>query len=855
MLRFDLDNGMRGLVDPTGRSDAAAVYVWINVGSGDEPPGMEGAAHFVEHMVFKGTKSYGVGEVAAAIEALGGDLNAWTSFDETVFHATVPAAAAVPAMGVLAEMLRTARFDAVELARERTVILEEIRGSDDDPDTVLSEATYAAAWPDHPYGRPVIGTTKAVRGMTREALHGFYERHYQPSNACLAVAGPVDAAAVRAAAATLFGGGAAARPRPGRRPDSGPRRPRVLRRGFEACLVDLAFPGPGVGEPGVAALDVACTALGGGASSPIEARLRLREGICLAAEAGFDLQRDGGMAVVSLHAREGRVGDAVAAAREEIAKARAAGLDEAEIDRAKAQILAERVFGRETVDGRAHTLAWHRERLGDHEAWRAYDAEIAAVTPADVVEAARRWLVPEREVATALVPAGEQVSLARGKPRKYVEGVALPAAKEAPDSAADVPAPRARVAEARRVVLPNGVRVLLEPDDGEVAAVRIAGLGGAFAEDAATAGHGTAWARAVVRGCGDLDAIAFAGAVERIAGTVTASSGRSSQAIRGEFVAARFEEGLALCADVILRPRFEAAEVGRVRHELKDALAEREDHPEHMLAERVWAEAYGAHPYGLPVLGTPATVKRVGPKLLAARHRAWAVGANLVVGVAGAFDPDRVLALLTDTVGRLPAGAPLALPERPVFPADVRDVTLRSGREQAHIAFAFPGAALSDPFQPDLEVLAAVLGGQGGRLFVELREAHGLAYAVGAASHDGVHPGLLVCTVATDPERAAEAEARLTESLARAASGALTDDEIARARRYILGASELDLQTATSRANLAAYTELYGEDGLRYRSLVREKIAGVRDDEVRRRAAITLARPVVRGRLLPTGKG
>ncbi|MFN7146700.1 MAG: M16 family metallopeptidase, partial [Myxococcota bacterium] len=191
MLRFDLDNGMRGLVDPTGRSDAAAVYVWINVGSGDEPAGMEGAAHFVEHMVFKGTKSYGVGEVAAAIEALGGDLNAWTSFDETVFHATVPAAAAVPAMGVLAEMLRTARFDPVELARERTVILEEIRGSDDDPDTVLSEATYAAAWPDHPYGRPVIGTTKAVRGMTREALHGFYERHYQPSNACLAVAGPV----------------------------------------------------------------------------------------------------------------------------------------------------------------------------------------------------------------------------------------------------------------------------------------------------------------------------------------------------------------------------------------------------------------------------------------------------------------------------------------------------------------------------------------------------------------------------------------------------------------------------------------------------------------------------------------
>jgi zinc protease len=861
MLRFTLENGMRGVVDASGRSDAAAVYVWINVGSADEAPGMEGAAHFVEHMVFKGTRSYGVGEVAAAIETLGGDLNAWTSFDETVFHATVPADAAVPAMRVLAEMLRDARFDPKELASERTVILEEIRGSVDDPDSVLAEATYHSAWPDHPYGRPVIGTTRSVRGMTRDALHAFYTRNYQPANACLAVAGPVDAAAVRAAATELFAGGGAAIPRTERRPVSGPRKPRLLRRGFEACLVELAFPAPGDGDPAIPALDVLCLALGGGASSPLESRLRLREGVCLSAEAGLNVERDAGMATISLHTREGQADRAIAGAREEMARARAGGLGEVEVERAKAQILAERVFGRETVDGRAQALAFHTERFGDPEAWRAFDAAIAAITPADVAAAARTWLDPEREVALALVPAGEKVSLRRAPigdisltPRDVPAPVAALVARVAAASLTPASAPATIGARAPwRVVLDNGVRVLFCPDDGEVAGIRIAGMGGAFAEKTASAGRGSAWARALLRGAGELDAVGYAAAVETLAGSVSASSGRSSQAVRGEFVASRFLEGLGLIAEAMMAPRFDELEVNRVRDELLEALAEREDHPEHLLGEKMWAAAYGVHPYALSALGTASIIGGLRPSLLAAHHRRWATGANLVVGVAGAFDPDAVLDVLRRTLGTLPAVSAFALPALPVRPEEARHVHLRSGREQAHVALAFPGVAVDDAHQPDVDVLAAVLGGQGGRLFVELREAHGLAYSVGAASHEGVHPGLLVCTVATDPERAEEAERRLDESVAHAASGSITAEEVDRARRYILGAIELDLQTASSRANLAAYTELYGQDGLRYRSLVRQRIEQVQDDGVRRAAAQLLARPLVRARLLPAG--
>jgi zinc protease len=846
MLRFELPNGMRVVIDPAGRSDAAAVYVWINVGSADEPAGMEGAAHFVEHMVFKGTRSYGVGGVASAIEAMGGDLNAWTSFDETVFHATVPAGAAPAAMAVIAEMLREATFDPAELERERAVVVEEIRGSEDDPDSVLSEATYASLFAGHPYARPIIGTARSVATMPAASLRAFYEANYQPSNACLVVVGPVDVAAVRAAADQSFGGGGRVAARAGRPAPAPRRRARTLRRGFEASLVDLAWPAPGVGHPDVAALDVATMALGGGSSSPLEARLRLREGLCLSASAGFQLERDAGSVVLTLHARDGRVAEAVRAAREEVAHASGAGLGTDEIERARAQILAERVFGRETVDGRAQSIAWHMERKGDPEAWRAYDHEIARVDAGAVRSAAARWLAPGGDTLVALLPDRERPRFARNRRRKAMPWDAPPALP-----APDLPRRQRRAAPApSRHVLANGLRVLLLPDDGEVAAIRIAGLGGAFLEDSERAGRGAAWSRAVVRGAGSRDAVAFATAVERLAGTVTAAGGRSSLAVRGEFTGDTFEEGLPLLAEMLTHPRFDRSEVARALGELREALLERADHPDHTLLEAVWAGAYGPHPYGLPVLGDLAGLRRHQGRALRAHHAAWARGGNLVAAVAGAFDPGRVLEILARTLGQLPAGDAVALPPAPVLPTEPLRIELPLAREQVHIAHAFPGIAVRDPRQPAVELLAAVLGGQGGRLFLELREAHGLAYSVSASSQEGLQQGLFLCGLATDPERADEAEARLGESLDRARTAGLDTEEIERARRYLLGVTEIDLQTANARSNLAAYTELYGGDGLRYRSEVSERIQAVSADAVREEATRLLARPVVRARLL-----
>jgi zinc protease len=843
MHRETLDNGLTLLVDATGDADVAAIYAWVRAGSSVEPPGLEGAAHVLEHMVFKGTRSWGVGGVAAAIEGMGGDLNAFTSFDDTAFHCTVPAARAPEALSVLAEMLLHATLDPVELERERQVILEEIRGGEDDPDLVLGEATWASAFPGHPYGRSIIGTVASVRGIARDDLLAFYRRWYRPSNTVVSVAGPVDARAVRDAVLHAFGSDGPDTPEaPARRPlRASTPGPTVLRRGFEATMVDLAFPvATGTTLADEAALDVLALALAGGRSAPMERRLRRDERLCQSVSASLDLERDGGLFTIALHAHEGRATDAVRAAREELARAHAGELPAQDVERARAAILASMAVRRESADARASDMANDMVRHGDPDAWKAYEYAVRSLRPADVHAAAARVLDDGAEIAVALVPARVKVDLSRGP---------------APERARSGAGSRGSVDRAvSRVTLDNGLRILLEPGDGEAVAVRLTGLGGMLVEPRGGSGRTLAWSRALTRGCAGLDAHAFACEVEGLGAGIAGTTGRSTQAVRGDFTRGNLAGGLELFADAVLRPDFDAGEWAMLRDELLATLEEKADDPELLASERLWALVYGTHPYGAPATGTPGTLARMTAGHLRAHHARWARPDNLVLSVAGGFDPDSMLRRIRRLFGSM-APAPRPAPERdaPHVAAPTRRVRLRSDREQAHVLAAWAGERVDGPDQPALELLSAILGGQGGRLFMELREAHGLAYSVGAASHEGWAPGLLVASIATDPARLDEAERGLIRCVGALAEAPVEAAELERARTALLGTAEAELQSAAFRAASMGLVECYGSDGATYRTLLRRRVGSLAPETLLATARRRLAAPLAVVRVEATG--
>ncbi|MSQ00354.1 MAG: insulinase family protein [Myxococcales bacterium] len=822
-----LPNGMRVVLLPDEGPDVAAAYLWINVGSTDEAPGMEGAAHFIEHLVFKGTERYGVGECAAAIEAMGGDLNAWTGFDETVFHATVRGAAAAGAVEVLADMMRTARFDAEELERERGVVIEEIRGGDDDVGLVLSEALYAAAWPGDPYGRSIIGTTASVRALPRAALLDFYTQRYVPANACIAVAGRFDEASVRACIRARFAGGPAAPPR-GRTRRAAPRGGVAirLRRRFDTHLLRVAFPAVSQADERAPAFDLLTSALGGNSATPLIAALRAHPG-CFDANVDFEAESRGGLLVIEAHVAPGKEDAVLDVATGILAAAAAGAIDRGDLARARVGLAAERRFRHQTVDGRAHEACYGAETYGDPEAWRAYDARVAAVSAVQIQELAAEVLRPE----TALVVA---LSRRAGSPRPRWAPLHPPAT------------PSGVV----RHVLPGGVRVLVERDSGSIGAIRIVGLGGQLAERPGTRGRTNLWARTISRGAGGLAAEPLGRAASGLGGGLGAAAGRSSQGLRAEFPAEGFAAGLELILLTLLDPTFDAVEVERARAAVLDELASRDDEPGERLSLAVWAAACPGHPWGLDPSGTPATLAAIGPGSLRAFHRAWARPGNLVVGLTGDLDVEYALGRLTAAAGALRAGPAAATPGRLVHATAPRRLSLRSGRDQAHLSVAWAGIGISDPRTGVLDVLIELLGGQSGRLFMELREAEGLAYAVGAESVEGLPGGLVNCSMATDPARLDAAERGLMASIARVAAGDFSPEEVRRAQASVLGAAEAQLQTAGARASEAAYAELYGLDGARYRQQLR-RAEGVSHPDVAALAAELFARPLVVGRLSP----
>src|SRR5688572_13755566 len=207
-MRARLDNGLTVLLHESRAAPVVAFQAWIGVGSADETADEAGIAHVFEHMLFKGTERRGVGRIAQEIEAAGGDINAWTSFDQTVYHLVLASRYFDTGLDILADAVQRSSFDPQELERELNVVLQEIKQGEDSPSRVTTQLLFSTAFTEHPYRRPVIGSAESVKQLTRERLIDFFHRWYVPNNITLVVVGNFDSAAARAKVEAAWGGAA-----------------------------------------------------------------------------------------------------------------------------------------------------------------------------------------------------------------------------------------------------------------------------------------------------------------------------------------------------------------------------------------------------------------------------------------------------------------------------------------------------------------------------------------------------------------------------------------------------------------------------------------------------------------------
>ncbi len=823
-----LENGLTLHIAPGHPAPVVAVQAWVGVGSADEQANEVGLAHAVEHMLFKGSTGYGLGELARTIEAGGGEINAFTAFDHTVYHAVLGRDHADAAIDALGDTLLSPRVDPDELARERRVILEEIRQGTDDPARTVAQSLFATAFATHPYRRPVIGTVESVRDLPERQLVDFFRSHYVGENLTLVVAGDVDPSRIKRAVERRFrtmpsGLRAADRPRSHEPEQTAPRASAQYRDVSEAYLA-VGFHVPSARHPDVAALDVAAILLGQSESARLPRLLRDRDQVVTSAYANVHALRDPGLMVLSATTRPGRATAAIGRLIDH-SLSLIEDLDSEELD--KARIAAESAFVRqlETAQGRARSLGWHATVAGDPQFGHVYLDRIRSVRRHDVTKVMQRYLIPRNASVAAVLPK----AAARGKRTSFAREAETRVRK------ALTAKPIAAPATDKRVVLGNGTVLLVRRDPSvPVVAMRAVWRGGQRSEDAKHGGASTLLARLIARGCGKLDAAQIADKIDRLGGSLSGVAGRNSFGISAEWLARSWKPGFELLADCILSPAIASTELEHQRRLLLDDQVAMADDPT-QVAFRTFSEAlYGNHPYARDVLGTAGSIGGIERDGLIAFYRERYPTSALTLSIVGDIDVDEVIAAARARFDKAPKTAAKKGNEPPPFSdrlaaldkrtTDQREVFRFLDRAQAHLVVGFPGATLDAPDRFALELLVAILGGQGGRLFAELRDKRALVYRVSAHSIEGVDPGFGAVYLSCAPDKVGEAVVAVRAELTRIRTSGVTQAELDRAKSYAIGSHQIAMQRRAAVANAMAYHEAYGlgwESWSRYDEAIR----------------------------------
>jgi len=809
-------------------SPVANLQIWAGVGSADERPGEEGLAHFHEHMLFKGTERRGVGDVAGEIEGAGGRVNAYTSFDVTVYYATLPIAALDTGLDVLSDAVRHSTFDATEVERERTVVLEEIKRSEDSPGHVLSDLSFERAYRRHPYRAPILGPAENVAGFDRDKVMRFFERWYTAPNLTVVAAGDFDSKKLAGQITELFAdapSGGARRARP-QEPDESEMRAAVIRRPFETQRIDLAWPSVRFCDADATYLGLLSFLLGECESSRLVRRLRESDGLVDRIDSSSYTPLDAGLFTLGLETDEARSRHAIEAAVEEVERLRREPVSHEELERARANFLASEHFERESVSGMASKLGSFQVLGGDWRSEVEYFECLRQATRDDLLRVAQQYLAPERLSATALIPDrdGETLDEAAilsaaeaglGRARERTVAVASAPTSERPTTRmleVSGGATRGGGHEIHSYTLPGGGALHVAPRrEIPVVAARAAFSGGLLAEDERLSGLTSFLAGMWSRGTAQHTTAEFACAVEDLAAEIDGFSGRSSLGLTLEVTSDKLLPTLDLFSEVLLEPAFDAEELERERRETLAAIERRED----QLAQRsfmLFAETeFCHHPYRLPINGTRESVEAFNVAGMRAHHQRLIQAPNLSMAVVGDVDPDRIAEEVSKRLAGLPSGPFEALsPPAEEESNEIRRAVWEKDRAQAHMVIGFRGVSVDDPDRFTLELISQLLAGQGGRLFLELRDRRSLAYTVNAMNVEGAAPGFFAVYIATTPERVDEARSGILEQLELLIAEAPSEEELASTRRNLVGNFVIDQQRAAARAAHIALDGLYG---------------------------------------------
>jgi zinc protease len=795
-----LENGLTVILAERHTAPVCNLQVWVRCGSLTEGK-LTGAgiSHYVEHMLFKGTKKRSLGQMDRDIRRAGGNHNAYTSLEQTVYHVTLPSRNLHIALDCLADAVMNSAFDAEECVKEKEVIIKEINRGRDNPGWAFYYSISQLRHQRDPRRHPVIGYRNIFEKITREQLVAYYQKHYIPNNMFVVAVGDFDAEKTFKQIGEAFKDFQRKEYLPisiPRDPPQASPRSMTVRNGlFQEARVMLSWQTVAMSSPEMYPLDMAAAVLGQGRTSRLHRRLVEKEQVALSVSASNHTPSVPGYFSISARCQEKNVEKVIALMEEELAKLISGGIEKTELQRVKSRLAASEIFQRESVRGLASSLGHDFFSTGNINFSRHYRKRMDKVQAPEVVTALKKYILPFTRSRMVGLPAKDPTA----KPVK--EG-----------------GPGNKTAHGQIIhkTLPGGCRLLIYPRSADpIVAISAVFLGGLRYEDPQLSGLSNMMAKLLTRGTKKFSSEQLAEIVADSGGSLHGYGGRNSFGVSAKFLARDLELGLKLTAEVLSNPTFPKEQLEKMRVQSLAGIKRRK--------ERLWtvndmlldSSLYQKHPYSQRSMGNAKSVSKIKQTDLVEFHRRFCRSANMVLCVAGDVTVNEVLKLIEKHFSQLlrPRKDLFAAPQVS-SPTAITGIIRRSqgmaNINQAMVMLGFRGPDLNNDDRFALQGLKVVLSGMGSRLFVELRGKQSLAYAVGCYNDFGLQTGGVIFYIGTKPEQVPQALAAFQKEIATIRNTLVSDEELQRAKNSMLGHQIRRRQSISSIAQGLAYKELYG---------------------------------------------
>lgn len=794
-----LENGAVVIVKEDHNMPVVTLQAWFPVGSTTEGENLgQGLSHFVEHMIFKGTEKQAPGDFARQVKAGGGDLNAYTHFERTVFHCVVRTGHFDQMLASFSDVIMNSTMDPEEARKEQKVIVNELKMYEDEPNRLIQYAYNETAWRIHPARHPIGGYGPQFLKLQPEDVGRYFRRWYAPNNMIFVCVGDVDGAAAAAAIRKSFAGWERkALPPivlPVEPPQTATRRERrsyPVKGVSSGSRLKIGWPSVSAYEEDAPALDMAALVLGYGESSRLSRKVKNEKKLVQSIYASSDTPTYRGHFSVGASLDAAMLDAAEAAILEEVKNLQEAPVPEEELKRVLAAVLTWNVIGHQDVMSQADALGQGEMYHGDPEHNKVDLEKLKAVTPADIQRVARKYMLPSRMTVASVVPR-------EGGGEETAAGPAVKAGFEP---------------QVEEFTLDNGMRVVVRKNPNAPSfAFTIAFMAGSRLEDPAKPGVANLAGEMLMRGTKTRSAAQIAEEISRTGGTLKVQGGRNTVLLNAEMLSADFDRALDLAADLLMNPAFAPDELENVKRFAKFQLERQLRDATGATSIRFHKAMYGDHPYGRIPLGTLDSIAAITADELRAFHSRFVHPGNCVVAVVGDLDAATVKAGLEKRFAgfaKLDAKLPEVKPPAVLDKGSADDVT-DATKNMGVAIIGFQTVSMHAEDRWPLQVLEKIMGGMGGRVWDAVREKKNLAYSVWASNVTMYERGYFQFGVMAQGDNLDPAIKAVEDEIRRVCEEAVTPEELERAKNGVIGELLIDLQKNSQQSQQLALDTIYG---------------------------------------------